>query len=235
MPTKRTNNGLTSTNRGHSSKTTSGASAGVKPAAAAAAVQRALRGLSAGAATGADRATAELTERAASEGLLDIAYASLELPVGRVLVASSPRGLLRVSFPNQSADEVLAEMAASVSPRILEAPERLDSVRRELDEYFSGKRTDFDLALDWRLTKGFRRRVLRATARIPYGETVTYADVARSAGSPRGYRAAGSALGANPIPLVVPCHRVLRAGGALGGYGGGLDVKERLLSLEGAR
>lgn len=229
MPANGTNNRLRSANRGQSGKITSG----VEPAAGA--VQQALRGLSSGAAARADWATAALTERAACEGLLDIAYASIELPVGRVLVASTPRGLLRVSFPTQSPDDVLSELAASVSPRILEAPERLDSARRELNEYFEGERTDFDLALDWQLTKGFRRRVLRATARIPYGETLTYGEVAGKAGSPRAHRAAGSALGANPIPLVVPCHRVLRSGGALGGYGGGLAVKEKLLRLEGAR
>ena len=167
--------------------------------------------------------------------MLDIAYAGVELPVGRVLVASPPRGLVRLSFPSQDADAVLSELAATVTPRILEAPARLDEVRRELDEYFAGDRKDFDLSLDWRLTKGFRRRVLRATARIPYGETATYAEVAGRAGSARAHRAAGSALGANPIPVVVPCHRVLRTGGALGGYGGGLEVKETLLELEGAR
>ena len=233
MASRRNSDGLTPTKRRQSGKKPGSAGAGVEPASAG--VQQAFRELSTGAARGADRAAAGLSKRAAEEGLLDIAYASLDLPVGRVLVASTPRGLLRVSFPTQPVDEVLAELAVAVSPRILEAPERLDAVRRELDEYFEGERTDFDLALDWRLTKGFRRRVLRATARIPYGETVTYADVAGSAGSPRGYRAAGSALGANPIPLVVPCHRVLRTGGALGGYGGGLAVKEQLLSLEGAR
>ncbi len=187
-------------------------------------------------ARGTDRAErAALAERAADEGLLDIAYAVEDSPVGRILVASTPRGLIQIAFPTEPAEAVLANLAATVSPRILEAPARLDDVRRELDEYFEGNREDFELALDWRLTKGFRRRVLRATARIPYGETATYAEVAGSAGSPRAHRAAGSALGANPIPLVVPCHRVLRTGGALGGYGGGLEVKEQLLRLEGAR
>ena len=199
------------------------------------AVEQVLRGIPAGAEAAVDRVTAGLPGRAAEAGLLDIAYASVELPVGRVLVASTPRGLVRLSFPSQDADAVLSELAATVSPRILAAPARLDEVRRELDEYFAGDRKDFDLSLDWRLTKGFRRRVLRVTARIPYGETATYAEVAGRAGSARAHRAAGSALGANPIPVVVPCHRVLRTGGALGGYGGGLEVKETLLELEGAR
>jgi methylated-DNA-[protein]-cysteine S-methyltransferase len=166
--------------------------------------------------------------------LLDVAYARVDSPLGPILVASTPRGLLRVSFPTEAADEVLAELAAEVSPRILEAPARLDAVRRELGEYFAGRRRRFELPLDWRLSRGFRRRVLRATARIPFGETASYAEVAARAGSPRAHRAAGSALGANPIPIVVPCHRVLRTGGALGGYGGGLDVKQYLLELEGA-
>ena len=198
-------------------------------------VERAFRRISAEAPDAADRATAGLPARAADEGLLDIAYTELDSPVGRILVASTPRGLVRVSFPTEAPEAVLADLAATVSPRILEAPARLDEVRRELEEYFAGGRAGFDLALDWRLTKGFRRRVLRATARIPYGEIATYAEVARSARSPRAHRAAGSALGANPIPIVVPCHRVLRTGGALGGYGGGLDVKDYLLRLEGAR
>ena len=196
-------------------------------------VAEALGGLAMGAAAAADRVTTNVVARATDEGLLDVAYATLDSPVGPILAASTPRGVVRVSFPTESADEVLADLAAAVSPRILEAPARLEEVRRELDEYFNGERKDFELALDWRLTSGFRRRVLRATARIPYGETATYAQVAGSAGNPRAYRAAGSALGANPIPIIVPCHRVLRTGGALGGYGGGLEVKDLLLHLEG--
>ena len=121
-----------------------------------------------------------------------------------------------------------------MSPRILEAPARLDDVRRELDEYFDGERTRFDVALDMQLTHGFTRKVLRVTSRIPFGSVSTYKDVARRAGNDRAYRAAGNALGANPIPIVVPCHRVLHADGGLGGYGGGLDVKRFLLHLEHA-
>ena len=128
---------------------------------------------------------------------------------------------------------MLEALAERISPRLLEAPARLDPVRRELDEYFAGKRQQFDLELDWQLTSGFRQQVLRETAAIPFGETRTYMEMAASAGSPRAHRAAGSALGANPIPIIVPCHRVLRSGGGLGGYGGGLDVKRELLTLEG--
>jgi methylated-DNA-[protein]-cysteine S-methyltransferase len=117
---------------------------------------------------------------------------------------------------------------------VLEAPARLDPVRRELDLYFAGKLHDFDLPLDWQLSRGFRLEVLRQTVRIPYGSTLSYKQIAARAGSERAVRAAGSALGANPIPIVVPCHRVLRTGGALGGYGGGLPMKESLLRLEGA-
>ena len=130
-------------------------------------------------------------------------------------------------------DEVLEEIARRVSPRVLEAPARLDGVRRELDEYFDGRRERFETPVDWSHLAGFTREVLRATAAIPFGDVSTYAGVAEAAGSPRAVRAAGNALGANPMPVVVPCHRVLRTGGALGGYTGGLERKEFLLRLEG--
>jgi len=174
-----------------------------------------------------------LTERAAEEGLLDVAYTTADSPFGPLLLASTPRGLVRVGLPNQDAEQLLGDLAERVSPRVLEAPAQLDRVRRELDLYFEGKLTDFDLPLDWRLSRDFRRRVLRAIARIPYGQTRSYTEMARRAGNERAVRAAGSACGSNPIPLVVPCHRVLRTGGALGGYGGGLPMKEGLLRLEG--
>ena len=177
------------------------------------------------------RAVAEAAEDA---GLLDVAYARYEAPVGELLLAATPRGLVRVSFDVEDPETTLARLASDLSPRILERPARLDEARRELDEYFAGRRRKFDLDLDWRLAGGFRRRVLRATARIPFGATATYGNVAAAAGSPRAHRAAGTALGANPLPIVVPCHRVLRAGGRLGGYGGGLEMKETLLRLEGA-
>jgi methylated-DNA-[protein]-cysteine S-methyltransferase len=175
----------------------------------------------------------QLTQAAAQAGVLDVAYAGVDTPFGRLLVAATPRGLVHVSFPELPGDAVLEHLAKRLSPRILEAPERLDEVRRELDEYFEGKRRRFDLPLDWSLTRGFRRSVLRATARIDYGQVRSYAEIADRAGSPRAVRAAGNALGSNPIPVVVPCHRVVRTGGALGGYGGGLERKEYLLRLEG--
>ena len=174
-----------------------------------------------------------LAERASEEGLLDVAYTSADSPFGPLLLATTPKGLVRVGLPNQDADELLVDLATRVSPRVLEAPAQLDEARRELDLYFEGKLTEFDLPLDWRLSKDFRRRVLRAIARIPYGQTRSYTQMATSAGNERAVRAAGTACGANPIPLVVPCHRVLRSGGALGGYGGGLPMKEELLRLEG--
>jgi len=175
----------------------------------------------------------QLTDRAATEGLLDVAYAIADSPFGPMLLATTPRGLVKLSLPNYDPDETLEELAARISPRVLEAPGRLDDVRRQLDRYFEGKLTEFDLPLDWQLSKGFRRRALRAIDRIPYGRTRSYTEIARSAGNERAVRAAGTACGANPIPIVVPCHRVLRSGGALGGYGGGLPMKEALLELEG--
>jgi methylated-DNA-[protein]-cysteine S-methyltransferase len=171
--------------------------------------------------------------RVAEEGLLDVAYATADSPFGPLLLATTRRGLVRVGLPNQDSDELLADLADRVSPRVLEAPAELDEARRELDLYFDGKLDRFDLPLDWRLSGGFRQRVLRAIDRIPYGQTRTYAEMARRAGNERAVRAAGSACGSNPIPLVVPCHRVLRTGGALGGYGGGLPMKQSLLELEG--
>ncbi len=174
-----------------------------------------------------------LTDRAAEAGLLDVAYATLDSPFGPLLVATTPLGLVKVSLPGYGADEALEDLAARISPRLLEAPRRLDEVRRQLDRYFDGRLHEFDLPLDWQLSKGFRRRALRAIDRIPYGRTRSYTEIARSAGNERAVRAAGTACGANPIPIVVPCHRVLRTGGALGGYGGGLPMKEALLELEG--
>jgi methylated-DNA-[protein]-cysteine S-methyltransferase len=174
-----------------------------------------------------------LAERASSEGLLDVAYTTTDSPFGQLLLAKTPRGLVRVSLPAYDAEETLEELAAAISPRVLEAPAELDDVRRQLDRYFEGKLTEFDLPLDWSLTAGFRGKVQRAIARIPYGETRSYMQLAASAGNERAVRAAGTACGSNPIPIVVPCHRVLRSGGGLGGYGGGLPMKKALLELEG--
>ena len=188
---------------------------------------------------GASPATPELPdigEAAAAAGLLDVAYATLDSPLGTLLVAVTPRGLVRLAYLDGGEGEasVLAQLAATVSPRVLAAPRRLDDPRRELDQYFAGRRRQFDLPLDWRLTRGFGRRVLEATARIPYGATATYKQVATGAGNARAYRAAGNALGSNPIPIVVPCHRILHSGGGLGGYTGGLERKRVLLAIEGS-
>ncbi len=179
-------------------------------------------------------AARRLSDRAARDGLADISYAPVDSPFGPLLLAATRRGLARLAFPEEHVDGVLDKLAARISPRIVEAAAPLDGIRRELDEYFAGRRDGFDLALDWTLVGPFARRVLGATAKIAYGDVLTYSEVAAKAGSPRGSRAAGNALGSNPIPIVVPCHRVLRRGGALGGYAGGLERKRFLLELEGA-
>jgi methylated-DNA-[protein]-cysteine S-methyltransferase len=178
-------------------------------------------------------AARRLSERVAHEGLADIGYAPADSPFGSLLLAATKRGLARVAFPEEDADAVLERLATRISPRIVEASAPLEAMRRELDEYFDGRRRRFELALDWTLVGPFARRVLGAASEIPYGDVLSYAQVAAQAGSPRGSRAAGNALGANPIPIVVPCHRVLRSGGALGGYAGGLERKRFLLDLEG--
>lgn len=173
-----------------------------------------------------------VADRAQAKGLLDVAYATVESPLGPLTVAASGRGLLRVAFPLFAPDQVLEEISARVSPRILEAPGRLDGIRRELDAYFAGSLRQFETPLDWSLSRGFYLEVLKATAKIGYGEVSSYGKVAAAAGSPRAVRAAGTGLGSNPIPVVVPCHRVLHTGGGLGGYAGGLERKEFLLDLE---
>jgi methylated-DNA-[protein]-cysteine S-methyltransferase len=176
-----------------------------------------------------------LAARAGAEGLLDVAYGWVDSPVGSLLVAGTPAGVVRVAFDNEATDEVLVDLATRISPRLLEANRPLDPVRRQLDEYFSGRRTRFQLELDWQLSTGFRRQVLAATALIPYGHTGTYRSVATAAGSANAVRAAGTALATNPLPIIVPCHRVLRSDGTLGGYGGGPQRKEFLLSAESGR
>jgi len=176
--------------------------------------------------------TKERFMQAAAE-LTDVAYSEIESPLGTWLAAMTERGLVRIAF-NPEEEDVLDELAARVSPRVLRVPSKFDDLRREFDEYFDGKRREFDIDLDWRLVQGFNRRVLEATARIPYGRMSTYKTMATEAGSPRAARAAGNALHNNPIPLVVPCHRVIGSGGSLVGYGGGLPMKEFLLKLEGA-
>lgn len=172
-------------------------------------------------------------DRAEADGLVDVAYATTDSPVGPLLVAATPAGLVRLAFDREDDEEVLGQLAERVSPRVLEAPGRLDEVRRELDEYFAGGRDHFDLPLDWRLSAGFRRMVLETLyAAVDYGHTVSYLELATMVGNPKASRAVGTAMATNPIPIVVPCHRVLRTGGHLGGYGGGLPAKIKLLELE---
>ena len=166
------------------------------------------------------------------EGLLDVAIAHMDSPIGDLLLAATPLGLVRVSFFGH--EETLADLAARISPRILESPAQLDDVRRQLDEYFDGRRQRFEIPIDWTLVGEWGRKILGACASIPFGEVRTYGEMAAAAGRPKASRAAGTALGHNPVPVVVPCHRVLRAGGAVGGYTGGLHIKEHLLRLEGA-
>jgi methylated-DNA-[protein]-cysteine S-methyltransferase len=194
----------------------------------------ALRAATRDASIEAEQLAARFAERAAADGLLDVAYTVTDSPFGTLTLAATRRGIVTIGLPNLPTDEILERLSSRISPRVLEAPGRFDETRRELDLYFDGRLREFDLPLDWQLTTGFRRKVLRATARIPYGQTRNYTEMAQKAGNERAQRAAGSALGSNPIPIVVPCHRVLRTGGALGGYGGGLELKQALLELEGA-
>ena len=182
----------------------------------------------------AERAAARLSQRIAAEGLADVSYAQVDSPFGTLLVAGTPRGLVRLAFPEESVESVLDRLSLQLSPRIVESSAPLEPVRRELEEYFAGQRRHFEIPLDWSLVGPFGRRVLHVTSEIPFGGVLSYAEVAAEAGSPRGSRAAGNALGSNPIPIVIPCHRVLRSGGALGGYGGGIERKRWLLELEGA-
>lgn len=179
-------------------------------------------------------ATRRAIEAADRDGLVDVAYAVTESPLGDLILAATPRGLVRVAYDDGRGELVLEQLAEWLSPRVLEVPARLDPARRQLDEFFAGRRRSFDLPLDWSLVHGFRRAVLEATARIRYGEVATYGGVAARAGSARAARAAGTALSRNPLPIVVPCHRVVRGGGAVGQYTGGADKKVFLLELEGA-
>jgi methylated-DNA-[protein]-cysteine S-methyltransferase len=177
---------------------------------------------------------ARLEVSAQRAGILDVAYTTIDTPIGSLLLATTGRGLIRVGFEREGHDGVLDSLAATVSPRILRAPRRLDPATRQLGEYFAGKRTAFDLPLDFSLSHGFRQTVQRNLLRIEYGHTLSYRDVAELVGSPRAVRAVGSACATNPLPVVVPCHRVVRSDGTLGGYGGGLEVKMALLTLEHA-
>lgn len=175
-----------------------------------------------------------LAERADRDGLLDVAYAITDSPVGSLLVAATTEGVVRVAFEREDHDAVLASLAGSISPRILRAAQRTDAVVRELDEYFAGHRRHFDVAVDLRLVSGFRRTVISHLSEIGYGVTATYAQVAASSGNPAAVRAAASACSHNPVPLVVPCHRVIRSNGTIGNYLGGIEAKAALLALEAA-
>ncbi|HEX4429146.1 MAG TPA: methylated-DNA--[protein]-cysteine S-methyltransferase [Frankiaceae bacterium] len=175
-----------------------------------------------------------LAASADNEGILDVAYRTVDSPVGPLLLAATDAGLLRVAYAAENHDGVLQTLAEKVSPRILKAPARLDNVARELEEYFAGQRRAFDLALDWRLSGGFRSIVLHQLPGIGYGETASYSTVAGLAGSPKAVRAVGTACATNPLPVIVPCHRVVKADGSLGGYLGGIEAKRTLLTLEAA-
>ena len=175
-----------------------------------------------------------LVGAAADAGLLDIAYRTLDTPIGSLLLASTEQGLVRVAFDREDHDLVLVALAQSISPRILLSPARLDGVARQLSEYFAGRRKTFDVPLDFRLSSGFRRSVLAHLPEIAYGQTESYAQVAAATGNPRAVRAVGSACATNPLPVVVPCHRVVRSDGSYGQYRGGEEAKRSLLTLESA-
>lgn len=179
------------------------------------------------------RLHAHLVATAGADGVLDVAYRTVDSPVGALLIAATPVGLVRVAFNSEGHDAVLQDLSDRISSRLLRAPARLDSVARQLDEYFSGHRHTFEVPLDWQLSKGFRRTVLGHLAvDVDYGTTASYHTLARLSGSPKAVRAVGTACATNPIPVVVPCHRVIRADGTLGGYGGGPAAKRILLDLE---
>ncbi|WP_433894261.1 methylated-DNA--[protein]-cysteine S-methyltransferase [Streptomyces sp. CA-111067] len=181
---------------------------------------------------------ARLRERlaadAGAEGILDVAYRTLDTPAGSLLLAGTEAGLVRIAFAVQDHQAVLRQLSDKVSPRVLHAPGRLDDAARQIDEYFARRRRRFELPLDWRLSKGFRRDVLAHLPEIGYGRTESYTQVATASGSPRAVRAVGTACATNPLPLVVPCHRVVRSDGSPGQYAGGADAKLLLLDLESA-
>ena len=180
------------------------------------------------------RAADELVRAAAERaGQVDVALGTLDSPIGELFVAVTPRGLACVAFEGEDRDALTRRFAAVLSPRILTAVHATEDARRQLGEYFEGVRQRFELRLDRRLMTSFAREVLGATARVPFGRVATYGAVAERIGRPKAARAVGAALGSNPIPIVVPCHRVVGASGSLTGYAGGLDRKEFLLHLEG--
>jgi methylated-DNA-[protein]-cysteine S-methyltransferase len=176
-----------------------------------------------------------LAVRAEEEGLLDLAYRTLDTLVGTLLLAATPTGLVRVAYEREGLDTVLGQLVVRVSPRILEAPRRLDEVARQLEEYFTGQRTQFDLPLDLRLSAGFRRSVLNYLPAVGYGQTASYKSVAAAVHNPKAVRAVGTACATNPLPVVIPCHRVIRSDGQLGPYLGGANIKHQLLDMEAHR
>jgi methylated-DNA-[protein]-cysteine S-methyltransferase len=176
----------------------------------------------------------KLVRQAEAEGILDVGYRTIDTPIGALLLAATGHGLVRVAFALEGHELVLERLASTISPRILHAPHRLDAAARQLDEYFAGTRTRFEVPLDWRLAKGFRLSVIQQLPTIEYGHTASYAELAAAAGNPRAVRAVGSACATNPLPIVVPCHRVVRSDGTIGQYLGGTPVKVTLLELESA-
>jgi methylated-DNA-[protein]-cysteine S-methyltransferase len=178
---------------------------------------------------------ARLADRADEEGLLDLAYRTIDSPVGTLLLAATPTGLIRVAYEREGLDTVLERLAEKVSARILQTPTRLDEAARQLGEYFARKRTRFDLSLDLTLSAGFRRSVLAYLPAINYGQTASYQSVAAAVHNPRAVRAVGTACATNPLPLVIPCHRVIRSDGQLGAYLGGAEIKHQLLEMEADR
>jgi methylated-DNA-[protein]-cysteine S-methyltransferase len=180
------------------------------------------------------RLRARLAAAAQRDGILDVAYRTIDSPVGPLLLAATEAGLVRIAYASEDHDAVLQALAARISPRVLNAPARLDGVARELDEYFAGQRRGFDLPLDWQLAAGFRRAVLSHLGDIGYGQTASYAAVAALAGNPKAVRAAATACATNPLPLVVPCHRVIYSDGRIGRYLGGPEAKRALLAMEAA-
>ncbi len=179
-----------------------------------------------------ERLRALLASRAQEQDLLDVAYRTIDSPIGVLLLAATPSGLIRVAFAVEDHEVVLDALAQQVSPRILLAPARLDDAARQLDDYFTSRRRRFDLPLDLRLTRGFRRTVLEHLPEVGYGHTVSYAELAAEVGNPKASRAVGTACATNPLPLVIPCHRVVRSDGTTGAYLGGAEVKRMLLDLE---
>lgn len=175
-----------------------------------------------------------LDDQAGDAGLVDVGYTIIDSPIGALLLAATPTGLVRVAFDSEDHDAVLKQLAEKISPRVLEADAQLAPIAAQVEEYFAGQRRDFDIPLDRRLSTGFRREVQRQLSEIPYGTTQSYSEVAAAVGQPTAVRAVGTACAQNPIPLVVPCHRVLRSDGSLGGYRGGLPAKQQLLELEAA-